>query len=204
LCAAGDERPNSAHRLRFPHEAAGGQRARSQPDASASGRTGLHDIAALVANQGGELHVADLIAAAEGRTAPSNIATAHIGGAGNGGSEDALLDDVARAAYRQRLVELRDDLDEAQRFNDVVRAEKARSEMHILSGELAAALGLGGRPRATSTSAERARKALAQRVRNALRRVERANPDLARHLERSLRLGSFCSYAPERRTDWVL
>jgi tetratricopeptide (TPR) repeat protein len=150
---------------------------------------GLHDIAALVARPGLEIHVADLIAPADGQESDSL---------------QPVVDERARAAYRARLIDLQDELEEAERFSDPVRAERARTEMDLLTAELASAFGLGGRARGTGNTTERARRAIGQRIRNVLRRVESVHPELGRHLTRSLQLGTFCSYSPERPTVWRL
>jgi tetratricopeptide (TPR) repeat protein len=147
---------------------------------------GLHDIASLVARPGREVHVADLI------------------GSGVQGDAGPILDDRARREYRARLTELQEDLDEADRYGDVARSERAREEMDFLAGELAAALGLGGRARATGDPAERARKAVTQRIRNVINRVAKEHPELGRHLDRSVRTGRFCSYGPESPVDWTV
>lgn len=110
----------------------------------------------------------------------------------------------ARAAYRARLLELRDDLEEAEANADIGRAEVVRIEMDIIAGELAAALGIGGRARPQSDAGERARKAVTQRIRNSLKRLAGVHPERAHHLERSLRTGRFCSYSPELPTEWSL
>ena len=163
---------------------------------------GLRDIATLIARPGRELHVADLIAATDPATGRSDERTrtqllrGHIVGTS-----------ARRACSRRRtarLLELRDDLEEAEANADLGRAEAARTEMDTIAGELAAALGLGGRARPQSDAGERARKAVTQRIRNSLKRLANAHPDLANHLERSLRTGRFCSYSPERPTEWSL
>ena len=61
-----------------------------------------------------------------------------------------VLDASAKAEYKRRLDELRRDLEEAERFNDLTRAERARSEMNALAEQLASAVGLGGRDRKMS------------------------------------------------------
>lgn len=161
---------------------------------------GLHDLAFLLASPGKELHVADLIAATDGpperRAATPELATA-------GANPEPVLDAAARSAYRARLVELQDDIAEAERNNDPERAALAKEEMDFIAAELASALGLGGRPRRTADPAERARKAVAQRIRNAIGRIERLHPELGAHLGRSIRTGRFCSYVPERPTTWT-
>ncbi len=51
---------------------------------------------------------------------------------------------------------------------------------------------------------ERARVAVAMRVRNALKRIAAAHPDLGRHLSRSIATGTQCRYDPERPTRWAM
>ena len=50
-----------------------------------------------------------------------------------------LLDAAAKAAYRQRLADLRSDLAEAEAWNDPGRAERSQTEIDALTRELAAA-----------------------------------------------------------------
>lgn len=163
---------------------------------------GLHDIAALLARPGREVHVADLIAATDPATGavPARTRVAVV----ERSPSDAVLDGRARAEYRARLLELRDELEEAEANADLGRAEAARAAMDLIAGELGAALGLGGRARNQPDAAERARKAVTQRIRNAVKRLAGSHPELAAHLDRSLRTGRFCSYAPERPVDWAL
>lgn len=169
---------------------------------------GLRDLARLLAVPNQEVLAAELLTAGH-RTAAaaalSPVAADQHGlsviGAGRG---DPILDDRARREYRQRLVELRDELDEAERHHDGARADNARLERELITDELASSLGLGGRPRRSGDVAERARKAVTQRVRAAIHRLGRDHPDLGRHLDRSIRTGTYCSYAPERPTSWSL
>src|SRR4029079_19603833 len=66
------------------------------------------------------------------------------------GSGDAgpMLDAEAKAAYRLRLIEIRAELAEAERWNDPERATRLQAEDDALVHELVAAVGLGGRDRA--------------------------------------------------------
>jgi tetratricopeptide (TPR) repeat protein len=162
---------------------------------------GLRDIAALIARQGRETHVADLVADGE-----PDAAVGRPGAHRTRGTEvfDPVLDSRARASYRARLEALSDELEEAEAFSDLMRAERARTEMDMVAGELASALGLGGRPRQSANPSERARKAVARRIRTALGRIQTDHRELARHLDHSLRLGRFCSYNPELPTSWLL
>ena len=68
--------------------------------------------------------------------------------------------------------------------------------------ELSAVTGLGGRPRAAGSPAERMRKAVTYRIRHAIARVGDVHPELGRHLRASVHTGTWCSYTPEHRIDW--
>lgn len=115
---------------------------------------------------------------------------------------DGALDDRARREYRERLVEIDQALAGADETADVARSAALAAERDLLLAELAAAYGLGGRVRRTGSSAERARTAVTARVRDAIRRIERALPALGRHLDRSVRTGTFCVYDPDPSVRW--
>jgi hypothetical protein len=146
---------------------------------------GLALLAQLVDNAGQELHVLQLAAQGE---------EAH-----DAGDAGPSLDEQAVKSYRRRLLDLREELEEAERFAHGARAHKAREEMDLLTSELARAVGLGGRARRTGQAAERARTAVTKRLREAVRRIEKDFPELGRHLDQTIRTGVFCAYLPDRR-----
>ena len=115
-----------------------------------------------------------------------------------------ILDGKVRADYGRRLDELRSELEEAERSNDPGRANRARCETEFITGELAAAIGLGGRDRTATSDAERARLAVTKRIKAALAKIRQANPALASHLTAAITTGYFCCYAPtvEALTFW--
>lgn len=148
---------------------------------------GLGDIARLLRRPGVEMHALDLV--------NSNVSEGDTG---------ATLDARARDEYRARLSELEADLEEAEAGNDVARGEAITGEREFLLREISAAFGLGGRARRGGDAAERARAAVAWRIRATLKKLELVHPALARHLRNSLRTGVFCSYQPEQPIDWQL
>src|SRR5215207_9079577 len=111
----------------------------------------------------------------------------------------SLLDATAKAAYKARLEELQAELEEAERFNDPARAAKARAERDFLVGELARAVGLGGRDRRAAAHAERARLNATRAIRAAVANLARVNPALGRHLAVTIRTGRYCAYLPDPR-----
>ena len=146
---------------------------------------GMRDIARLVARPGVAVAALDLV---------GDHVVAHTLG--------PVLDDAARAAYRRRVAEIDAALDAADAAGDADRSLSLTAERDRLVAELSAAVGLGGRPRPTGSSAERARTTVTTRVKDALRRLDTAHPEAARHLRRSLRTGTYCSYDPDPVVTW--
>jgi hypothetical protein len=101
--------------------------------------------------------------------------------------------------YRARLLDLREELDEAEGFGDRGRAEKAKTEIDFLTQELARAVGLGGRGRRAGNAAERARTTVQTRLREAIRRISDELPEAGVRLEQTIRTGTFCGWFPAGR-----
>jgi hypothetical protein len=139
---------------------------------------GLGYLEALVATPHREVHVLDLL------------------GADVEGDGGPVLDEKAKRAYRERAEALRESLEEATRFSDAGRAEKARAELEALADEVSRAVGLGGRDRRVASVTERARINVQRRLRDVIRRAGAADAFIGRHLELSVKTGVFCLYAP--------
>jgi hypothetical protein len=165
---------------------------------------GLRHLARLLTHPGREFLAVDL-EAAERQAAPTparpwgRAASGGLAVRPNLGDAGELLDATAKAAYRARLAELRVELEEAQGNNDPVRAAKARVERDFLVGELARAVGLGGRDRRAASHAERARLNTTRAIRAAMANLARADPALGGHLAATIRTGRYCSYTPDPR-----
>src|SRR5262249_54423667 len=112
------------------------------------------------------------------------------------GDTGPLLDAKAKAAYRQRIEELRNEIEEAAACSDPVRADKARSELEALQDELSRAVGLGGRDRRGGSASERAGVNATMRIRKAIARIAEHSGPLGHHLETCVRTGAFCAYVP--------
>lgn len=125
-------------------------------------------------------------------------------GATAGGDAGAVLDARAKAAYKQRVLELREEIEEATANGDAGRLERAEDEMDFLLAELSAAVGLGGRDRKAASDAEKARQSVTRAVRGAIDRVAEAHPPLGEHLRTTVRTGVYASYAPDPRVpiEW--
>jgi len=116
------------------------------------------------------------------------------------------LDRRALTAYRNRLREIDEELDEAQSWNDPARVERTEAEREALLRELAGATGLGGRARGMGGTAERARVAVRKAIAAALDRIAAGDPATARLLRRTMHTGSVCRYEqdPDTPVDWLL
>src|SRR5262249_26290457 len=158
--------------------------------------------AALLRHPGQDLHVMMLAAEhAPGQQGPGarEVAggTLRVGDPGDAGE---MLDAEARAAYRSRLAELREERDEAERFNDPGRVARAEREIGMLTQELARAVGLGGRARRAGAAAERARLNVTRAIAAVLRKIAAEHHALGVHLAATIRTGTFCCYAADDRS----
>jgi tetratricopeptide (TPR) repeat protein len=161
-------------------------------------RKGLQYLATLLERPDVEVHAIDLVGGPVDAGARGTSAGVERGETvlSDGGDAGQLLDDEAKAAYRERVVELREELDEAERFHDVERVARLREELDFVGAELARAVGLGGRDRRAGNAAERARVNVTRAIRGAVRAIAEHDARLGHHLERSVRTGVFCAYQP--------
>lgn len=146
----------------------------------------LEILKELVDQPGREIHVLDFGKATEPGEAVD------LGDAGG------LLDAAARAAYGERASELREELEQAERWNDAARLGRARAELEFLEDELGRATALGGRVRRSAGAAERARVNVHKRLRGLIGRIGESLPELGTHLELSVKTGFFVAYRPSR------
>lgn len=160
---------------------------------------GMRYLARLLADPGREYHVLDLVAAEKAPMRHADrdtVATLARSGLGDAGQ---LLDPTAKAAYRRRLGEIDDDLDQARAVGDSERAAQAEVERDFLIRELARAFGLRGVPRRAASAPERARASVTRAVRQAMARIGEHDPELGQHLTRTIRTGTYCAYLPDPR-----
>jgi hypothetical protein len=110
-----------------------------------------------------------------------------------------MLDARAKDAYRRRLAEIEDDIEQARAFGDAERAAQADMERDFLVRELSHAVGLGGRDRRAASASERARVAVTRAVRKAIGQIAQHDPELGEHLDHTIRTGTSCTYLPDPR-----
>ena len=161
---------------------------------------GVRYLARLLQDPNHEFHVFDLIGAQyESLRANSGWTSADLGDAG------VVLDSTAKAAYSSRLEDLTSELEEAESFNDLGRAARARDEMETIANQIAGGFGLGGRARKAASNSERARLAVTKRIKSAIAQIRELDDGLGRHLATAISTGVFCSYKldPTHLVHWT-
>ena len=172
---------------------------------------GLQYVAHLLRHPGQEFHVANLVqrgrrgdgVGVPPQAMPDAEGDAHRAANLEGHAGD-VLDARARAEYKQRLADLRAELEDATGSGDSGRAARARQEIELISHELVAAYGLGGRARKVADPVERLRKAVTNRIKESVARIREHHVPLGLHLANAIRTGIFCSYAADRPITWNL
>ncbi|KAA6212552.1 regulator [Streptomyces albofaciens JCM 4342] len=164
---------------------------------------GLGYLARLLSEPDREFLARELAAADRGPAAPGYPGVREWPSSPGTGDAGPALDARAKTAYRRRLRELAEELEEAERFHDTGRAERARVELDAVTEQLAGAVGLGGRDRRAASDTERARLSVTKALKAAVKRVAVHDPVLGLHLQRSVRTGAYCSYAPDPATRIV-
>jgi hypothetical protein len=160
---------------------------------------GMRYLARLLADPGREFHVLDLVAAERGRVGQVESGQAVGLSRATFGDAGEMLDERAKNAYRRRLAEIEDDLEQAHALGDPERAAQADTERDFLVRELSRAVGLGGRDRRAASASERARASVTRAVRKAMARIGEHHPQLGEHLNRTIRTGTYCAYLPDPR-----
>ncbi len=160
---------------------------------------GMRYLARLLAHPGRDFHVLDLVAAETGSV--SQVESGQAAGLSHAALGDAgeMLDARAKNAYRRRLAEIEDDMEQARAIGDTDRAAQADAERDFLVRELSRAVGLGGRDRRASSASERARVGVTRAVRQAIGRIGEHHPQLGEHLNRAVRTGTHCAYVTDPR-----
>jgi hypothetical protein len=110
------------------------------------------------------------------------------------GPAGPVIDGQTRAEYKARLVDLSEELDDAEAMADVARVDRLRREKELLDAELLAAVGLGGKGRSGGSASERARVNVQRRLKDAVTRVGELDAAAGAFLEKAVRTGTYCRF----------
>jgi hypothetical protein len=168
---------------------------------------GMAHLAQLLRSPGTEVHALDLVRGsatgpraardAEAAVPPTGQDCAADLQMGTLGDAGEWLDAQAKASYRRRLAELREELKVAKSQGRIAQAEAAEREIEALVAELARATGLGGRDRRAASATERARQSVTRTIKSAVNKITEHLPELGHHLARSIKTGTYCCYTPD-------
>ena len=160
---------------------------------------GMRYLERLLAEPNRDFHVLDLVTVERGALPTGRYP--------EGQSFDAarslgleVFDSQAREAYRRRLLDVEEDIAEAEAHHDLQRAALARADRQFLVDELARGVGLNGRSRTIGDGVERARTSATRSIRYALDRIAQHHGPLSEHLERTVRTGTYFTYDPDPRS----
>lgn len=148
---------------------------------------GFQDIYKLLSLPGNEIHCSALM----GTAVLEN-------------DEYAVFDEKAKRSYKEKILNLQEEISFAEGNNNYKRAELLQEEYDKLLEHLSQSVGLGGKTRKAFNPADKIRSAVTWRIRTAIKKIENVHPALAKHLSLSVKTGIFCSYSPEKTVDWIL
>ena len=147
---------------------------------------GIHDLSRLLSQPHAPVHCTDLMGAVM-------IA-----------SGEQMFDEKAKAAYRDRMLNLQEQIDEAEERADADQLAALQEEYDQLLDHLSGAIGKRGKTRRAGGTIEKCRAAVTWRIRSAIKKIEETHSPLGRHLKAAVKTGTFCEYNPERETAWVI
>ena len=148
---------------------------------------GFHDIHKVLLEPKEEFHCMDLM----GSNLQDNVNV-------------KVIDATAKLNYQERIRELQSEIDEAEIMNNSTLLLSLREEYDFLLDHISSSMGLAGKARKVGSSVEKARSAITWRIRSAIKKIKKTHPQLADHLARSIKTGTYCSYKPEVNIHWKL
>jgi hypothetical protein len=119
------------------------------------------------------------------------------------GDAGPMADQEAVSAYKAKLGELRQDLEEAKENNDPGAQERIQKEIDSFVEQLRDVGGLGGRLRKASDDRERVRKAVGIAIRRTIKEIAQYDQNLANHFSaRNLVCGQNPCYRGGPELEW--
>jgi hypothetical protein len=146
-------------------------------------RAGMRHLAHLTAAPGAEVPVLELVAAATGSL------RVEVG-------RQPLLDTTARRALEDRARQLAEAIAVARDRGDHRRQAALEDELDAIAATVRRSTRPGGRSRAFTDDAERARTAVRKAILRAIAEIDRALPVAGDHLRTFVTTGTTCRYAP--------
>ena len=169
-------------------------------------RVGMEYIAYLLRRPGQEISIASLYDAVRGvpsseqgnryaRMSEEELKKERLS-ISNGATRDALADPRTLRECQRRLLELKEEIEEAEGWHDFGRASVLREELEKYGAFLSSCTDHRGRPRRSSDRSEKIRKSVSKAISRAASAIAKQHESLGRHLQNSIRTGDYASYQP--------
>jgi TolB-like protein len=146
---------------------------------------GLNDLAKMLGHPEKQFHCTELM------------------GSGLEAIAEPVFDERARRSYQKKIHELQEEIRWSENNNDLQRSTNLHAEYDQIVDHLTSSLGLRGKIRTSHDNLDKTRSAVTWRIRNAIQKIEKVHPKLAKHLAAAVKTGILCSYAPEKPVKWI-
>ncbi len=151
-------------------------------------RVGLRYLVHLLRQPGEDVYCMDLWCTVRGANGPPPV----------GGLREPLWDLQTKMAVRAQRAELRAELEEAERNNDIGKCERLRQTIGELEAHLLRAVGKGGKDRYMSREVEKVRSRISHGVNDLVNKtIIEHHPALSRYLHDTVHTGFYCVYQPD-------
>ena len=172
---------------------------------------GIQYIKYLIQNKGKEVHVTELFYHQNPLPIDvTNTASSTLGSQKSEAKElpistfrgtGPLMDEQGKNAYKNRIKELDEQIEEAGGLGDTNKTEELKDEKDKIVNQLAADFGLGGKPRSSNDFYEQIRKNVTNCINREKSKLKKSFPELETHLM-FINTGWECSYSPKPDTNW--
>jgi len=112
------------------------------------------------------------------------------------------IDNKALSQYRQKITELKDDIEEAQEFNDIETESSLREALDFIQAEIYKNTSNSGKPKNINAAEKKVKDAVSRNIRNAISKLHAKYPELASHLTAHISTGKECTYSPDKKVHW--
>jgi len=164
-------------------------------------RIGLEYIAMLLQHPGSLLPTTQLEAMS--KCAPAVMPSVNVDSLAGSEAPEEILDATSRREYEQQAQELALKIQEARDRGDHTQAEKLTQDLEMITDQLRADRGLGGKPRKQYPSLEKARQRVTHAIDSAIKSIATQCPTTAAHLGSNIKRGNSMVYL-DTHTPWTL
>ena len=172
---------------------------------------GIRYIKYLIQNKGKDIKVSELyysenpLPVGTTDTSLSTLGSQQLKAEGlyvsNLGGTGPLMDEQGKNAYKNRIKELDEQIEEADELGDTHKVEELKDEKDKIVKQLAADFGLGGKSRIGNSAIETIRKNVLKRIRIERKNLDETFPEFSKPLA-CIKTGTECKYLPHPDILW--